>query len=76
MPATELDVRGFNCPIPVLRTRRALEAMTTGQELRVLATDPAAEIDFKHLCNVTPHELLNLERADGELRFLIRRGGA
>ncbi len=68
-----LDATGFNCPIPVLKTRKALQNMEGGEELRVLATDPASAIDFPHFCNTTGNELLETSVDDGVYSYLIRK---
>ncbi len=69
-----LDVRGFDCPMPVLKTKLALRALATGEVLRVLATDPMAVVDLRAYCAKTGHELLGWS-GDAELEFLIRKGG-
>ncbi len=69
----ELDARGLKCPLPVLKARRALQAVTPGGLLRVLATDPGAVKDFAHFCETTGCELVESGK-DGEvLRFLLRK---
>ena len=68
-----LDAKGLNCPLPVLKARRALKQVAVGDCLTVLATDPAAGIDFRHFCNTTGHELVESSEADGVLTFVIRR---
>ena len=68
-----LDVRGMRCPLPVLKTRKALAAMAPGEEIEVLATDPAARIDFRHFCDATGHRLVATVE-DGEvLSFRIAK---
>ncbi|HSK41420.1 MAG TPA: sulfurtransferase TusA family protein [Arenibaculum sp.] len=74
MAIRELDVRGLSCPLPILRTRRMLDAMTPGEELVVLTTDPASEIDFRHFCNTTDNELLSFTPGEAHFTFHIRRG--
>ena len=69
-----LAVTGFNCPIPVLKARRAARNMTAGQVLTVRATDPASMIDFKHFCNTTGNELLDASEADDVFTYIIRIG--
>jgi tRNA 2-thiouridine synthesizing protein A len=74
----ELDVRGLKCPLPILRTKKALADMATGQVLRVAATDPGTVKDFAAFARQTGHELLSsgeqsAEGAAGEFVFLIRR---
>ena len=69
----EIDVRGLLCPLPVLKARKRLAAMQPGEVLRVLATDPAAAIDFPHWCNESGNELVS-HTEDGEvLVFVIRK---
>lgn len=68
-----LDVRGLRCPLPVLKANKALRAMAAGEELIVLATDPAAETDFPAFASETGHALLSATR-DGEgFRFVLRK---
>lgn len=69
-----LDTRGLICPLPILKTRKALEAMNRGQVLVVEATDPASVIDFPAYCNQTGNELL-AQSCEGDVyRFEIRCG--
>lgn len=70
----EVDARDLLCPLPVLRARKALEAMREGELLRVLATDSMAAIDLPHFCIQAGHEHLGLTRDDGVQVHLIRRG--
>jgi tRNA 2-thiouridine synthesizing protein A len=69
-----LDVRGLACPLPILRTRRLLDAMAAGEEVTVLTTDPASEIDFRHFCNTTENALVAFARGEAHFTFRIRRG--
>ncbi|WP_430514039.1 sulfurtransferase TusA family protein [Pannonibacter phragmitetus] len=69
-----LDLRGLKCPLPVLRSRRALTDLKPGTVLVVEASDPMSVIDIPHMCNEDGHELLAQEKHDGSLRFTIRRG--
>ncbi len=69
----ELDVRGLSCPLPVLRTKKALNAIETGQVLRVHSTDPAAVKDLQALARQTGNELLEAREANGEYTFLLRK---
>jgi tRNA 2-thiouridine synthesizing protein A len=69
----ELDVRGLQCPLPVLKARRRLRAMQAGETLRVLATDPAAAIDFPHYCNESGNDLLASYTENNALIFIIRK---
>ena len=71
--AEQIDVRGMQCPLPVLKARKRLISMENGALLRVLATDPAAVIDVPHYCNESGHELVSSSEADGVLTFVIRK---
>ena len=70
-----LDVQGLMCPLPVLKARKALKRLGPGATLRVLATDPASVIDFKHFCGTTPFELLGWQEDAGVYAFRIRTPG-
>jgi tRNA 2-thiouridine synthesizing protein A len=71
-----LDALGLRCPLPVLKARKALSALTAGQVLEVLANDPAAPEDFAALCQVTGHRLIAQAQEDGGAhRFLIESAG-
>lgn len=73
MSETLLDVKGMNCPLPVLRANRALRDMAPGQRLRVLATDRAAVGDVQAYCQETGHALLAWSEEAGVFSFVIRR---
>ena len=73
MSETLLDVKGMNCPLPVLRANRTLRGMAPGARLRVLATDRAAVPDFQAFCRETGHALLAWSEENGVFSFLIRR---
>ncbi len=67
----ELDAKGLLCPLPVLKARKRLQALASGQVLRVLADDPAAVIDVPHFCTEAGHHLLHTEEtAEGQLYFI------
>jgi len=69
----ELDVKGLKCPLPILRAKKALSSMTTGQVLRIVATDPSTVRDFEAFARQTGHELLSSSEAGAEeFVFLIR----
>lgn len=72
-PSRTLDCVGLYCPEPVFRTRLELDKMAVGEVLKVFADDPAAEEDIKSLVKRTGHELLEISKQDGVLRFLIRK---
>ncbi len=67
-----LDVKGMNCPLPVLRANRTLRSMAAGNRLRVLATDRAAVADFQAFCQETGHALLAWSEEAGVFSFVIR----
>jgi tRNA 2-thiouridine synthesizing protein A len=68
-----LDAKGLSCPLPILKSKKALQNVAPGGTLEVLATDPGSVADFAAFCRMTGHELLESESADGIFRFLIRR---
>lgn len=70
----ELDVKGYNCPLPILKTKKQLVTLPEGALLRVEATDPHAVIDFTAFCDKTDHELVEHSEAEGVHTFLLRRG--
>jgi tRNA 2-thiouridine synthesizing protein A len=70
---TELDLSGLKCPLPVLRTRKALLAMAPGQRLRVICTDPLAGIDVPNLIRETGDVLEEQSQNDARISFLIRK---
>lgn len=69
-----LDALGLYCPIPILRTREEMETLSKGQVLEVLADDPAAEEDIFRWAKRTGNEVLSVEKKDGRLRILVRKG--
>jgi tRNA 2-thiouridine synthesizing protein A len=73
MSETVLDVKGMQCPLPVLRANRTLRSMEPGRHLRVLATDRAAVADFHAYCQETGHALLAWNETAGVFNFLIQR---
>jgi tRNA 2-thiouridine synthesizing protein A len=76
MAMVELDLRGLRCPLPALRTERALRGMQPGDRLSVLSDDPLAAIDIPHLCRQGGHALVETQREAAHHRFLIARGPA
>lgn len=69
----ELDVQGLKCPLPILRTKKSLSEMATGQVLRVLATDPSAAKDFQAFAKQTGNQLLSSAETDQVFEFFFRR---
>lgn len=72
---TRLDARDLICPIPVLKARKALNALPPGAVLEVLATDPAAPKDFAAFCEATGHVLLSVGTVEGATLFRIEKSG-
>lgn len=69
----ELDARRLVCPLPILRTKKSLSQLVSGQVLKVVATDKAAPKDFEVFCRQTGNELLSSCEQEGEYVFYIRR---
>jgi tRNA 2-thiouridine synthesizing protein A len=68
-----LDVKGLNCPLPILKAKKALKDMAMGSTLEVLATDPGAVKDFEAFCRTTGNELVSSETNAKVYSFVIRR---
>lgn len=73
-PALILDLKGLKCPLPVLRTRKALKPLNPGSIIDIETTDPLAGLDIPHMCNEDGHTLVASERTETGHRFRIRRG--
>ena len=69
----DLDARGLNCPLPILRTKKALAEMTSGQVLRIVTTDPGSVRDFQAFSKQTGNELLALNEGEKEYEFFMKR---
>jgi tRNA 2-thiouridine synthesizing protein A len=69
----DLDVKGLNCPLPILRAKKALTDMESGQVLRVVATDPGSVKDFAAFCKQTGNPLLTSEETGDAFTFLIAK---
>ncbi len=69
----ELDAKGLNCPLPILRAKKAISALSAGQVLKIIATDPGSVKDFEAFCNQTGNELLSSAEADGAFEFMIKK---
>lgn len=69
----DLDARGLNCPLPILRTKKALTDMTSGQVLRITATDPGAVKDFQAFCKQTGNALLSSDADNNEFVFFMQK---
>jgi tRNA 2-thiouridine synthesizing protein A len=69
----ELDVKGLNCPLPILRAKKALADMESGQVLKVIATDPGSVKDFAAFCKLTGNPLLSSDETSTEFTFVISK---
>ena len=69
----ELDARGLNCPLPILRAKKSLNDMQSGQVLKILATDPGSVKDFQAFCKQTGNELLSQDQNEREFSFYLKR---
>ncbi|HSG97847.1 MAG TPA: sulfurtransferase TusA family protein [Woeseiaceae bacterium] len=73
MADATLDAKGLNCPLPILKARKALKDVADGGTLEILATDPGSVADFEAFCRQTGHELLEHSEDGGTYRFLIKK---
>lgn len=69
----EVDARGLNCPLPILRAKKALADMQSGQILKVLATDPGSQRDFAAFAKQTGNEIVESSMQEKTFVFLMRR---
>ncbi len=71
-PDETLDCRGLNCPMPLLKTKKAVDKMKSGQILEVLGTDPGSKNDLPAFASRTGHEYLGDKNDDGFIRFYLK----
>lgn len=69
----ELDARGLNCPLPILKAKKALAEMTAGETLRIISTDPGSTRDFQAFARQTGNELVEQTTQAGEFIHVLRR---
>lgn len=69
----ELDARGLNCPLPILKAKKALAGLKRGQTLWIVATDPGSVKDFEAFANQTGHELLESSKSENEFQFVLKK---
>lgn len=69
----EIDTRGLNCPLPILKAKKALAEMLTGETLKVVATDPGSTRDFQAFAKQTGNELIDQQTVNGEFIHFLRR---
>jgi tRNA 2-thiouridine synthesizing protein A len=68
-----LDAKGMNCPLPILRAKKALADVSAGQTLEILATDPGSVADFQAFCRTTGNEMVESGQDGNVYRFVIRK---
>ncbi|MDQ1363367.1 MAG: tRNA 2-thiouridine synthesizing protein [Pseudomonadota bacterium] len=68
-----LDAKGLNCPLPILRAKKAISELSSGQVLKIVATDPGSVKDFEAFCKQTGNTLLSSAEAGGAFEFMIKK---
>jgi len=69
----ELDTSGLNCPLPIIKAKKEINTMETGEILHIISTDPGAVKDFESFANQTGNELLNTEEKNNKFYFLLKK---
>ena len=67
------DFTGLKCPLPVLKTKRALKEIEKGEIIEILADDPAANLDLKHFCEVSGNNLIKISKKENNIHFFIQK---
>ena len=70
---SELDASGLNCPLPILRAKKAISALDAGQTLKIIASDPGSVKDFEAFCKQTGNELVSSGEEEGKFVFAIKK---
>jgi len=70
-----LDAKGLNCPLPILKAKKALKSLAAGNTLEILSTDPGSVADFAAFCRTTGNELVEQNEDGGVWTYLIRKAG-
>jgi tRNA 2-thiouridine synthesizing protein A len=73
MADVQVDARGLNCPMPIVKTAQAVKGMTSGQTLEVLATDPGSTKDFAAWSKTTGNDMVEQTVDGGVYRFVLRK---
>ncbi len=73
-PDQVLDTKGLSCPMPLLKTKKAINALTSGQILEVMGTDPGSKNDLPNWCDRSGHAFLGDKEENGFFRFFIQKG--
>ena len=68
-----LDAKGLNCPLPILKARKALQLVPAGGTLEILSTDPGSVADFQAFCRITGNTLLEQTEEDGVYHFVMKK---
>jgi tRNA 2-thiouridine synthesizing protein A len=68
-----LDAKGMNCPLPILKTKKALQTLESGALLEVLATDPGSAADFESFCRQTGNQLVSSTKEGEVFKFVLKR---
>ena len=69
----ELDASGLNCPLPILKAKKAMQDLAGGDTIKITATDPGSVADFGAFCRTGGHELVESSEADGVFTFIIKK---
>jgi len=69
----ELDTKGMKCPLPILKTKKALQQLEAGELLKIEATDPSSVDDFSVFCNTGGHELVESSESGGVFTFVLKK---
>ena len=69
----EVDARGLNCPLPILRAKKALSGLQSGEILKIIATDPGSKRDFQAFAKQTGNELVQIDETPNEWSFFLKR---
>ena len=70
----ELDTKGMNCPLPILKAKKAMNELSIGHTLKIFATDPGSVEDFQAFCRTGGHELVESSEADGVYTYVLKKG--
>ena len=74
MAQETIDTSGMNCPIPIMKAKKAIKSMNTGTTLEVISTDPGSVRDFEAFSRATGNELLETVEENGVFRFVLQKG--
>ena len=72
-PNKTLDARGLSCPLPIVKTKKEIDTMTSGQVLEVISTDPGSKNDMTAWCNRTGNKLLDSSEEGGKFKFYVQK---